>query len=132
MVTTTLRLSINDKMLQVLGLNHLAWLRKQKKRRKKRLIMLVQILAKGISHVYEGEEHCPSELFCDVLGKCTHRIMAEVLHEATNMVSEVIYDVVDEKKEMDLEAKEEVKGLYWKQKEVVHWRKIKSDKCKLR
>jgi hypothetical protein len=32
-----------------------------------------------------------------------------------------IYDVVDKKKEMDHEIKEElVKGLYWKQKEMVH------------
>ena len=58
--------------------------------------------------------------------------MAKVLHEATNKVSEVIYDVVDEKKEMDIEVKEGVKGFYWKQKEMVHWGKIKSDKCKLR
>ncbi|CAK7344831.1 unnamed protein product [Dovyalis caffra] len=81
-------------------------------------------IGQGISHGSGDEKHYPTELVCDKLGKCTHR-MAKVLHKATDKVSEAAHDVVDKKKEMDNEAKEEVKNLYKKQKEMVHGTKDK-------
>ena len=70
-------------------------------------------IGEGISHAFGGEKHYLSELFCDELGKGTHK-MTKVLHKATYKVSDVVYDVMDKKKETDDEVKEEVKDLYRK------------------
>jgi len=72
-----------------------------------------------ISHAFGGEKHYRSELFCDELGKGTHR-MTKVLHKATYKVFDVVHDMMDKKKETDHEVKEEVKDLYSKKKETSH------------
>jgi hypothetical protein len=63
----------------VLSLNHLAGLfEKAKEKTKEATDHARPNIGEGISHVYEAEKQYPSELFCDVLGKCTHRIMAKL------------------------------------------------------
>jgi len=61
-------------------------------------------IGERISHAFGGEKHYPSELFCDELGKVTHR-MTKVLHKATYKVSNVVHDVMDKRKKWIMRSK---------------------------